>query len=209
MICYRSNRESKYKDKEFYHNIKSHILEYKMENIIIIGDLNGRIGSKNDNKKYGLPERKSDDKTINNYGHDILTFCNETNLIIANGRFENDDCLGKCTFHCIQNDVVKKSMIDYLIISKSILNILNYFEIGNPVLYTDHSQIKIILRLSSTNKVKILNPTPLFKRIFPYKWTKENCSKFDQKMFDMKCLELSNELKINPMSANEMYRENC
>ena len=155
IACYRSNRESKYKDKDFYQNIKNHILDHKMENIIILGDLNGRIGTENDNKKYGLPKRKSEDKTINNYGHDIITFCNETNLIIANGRFENSDCLGKCTFHCIQNGVVKKSMIDYLIISESILTLLNEFEIGNPVLYTDHSQIKIKLKSTRNRGYRI------------------------------------------------------
>ena len=42
LICYRSNKESKYKDKDFYENIKDYIIKYKMENILIIGDLNGR-----------------------------------------------------------------------------------------------------------------------------------------------------------------------
>ena len=55
--------------------------------------------------------------------------------------------------------------------------------------------------------MKILNRTPPLEKTFPCKWTEENCSKFDQKKFDMKCLELSNELKVNPMNTIEIYRE--
>ena len=207
IICYRSNRESKYKDKEFYQIIKDYIIQHNMENIIMIGDLNGRIGVENDNKNLGLPMRKSEDSTVNSYGQEIITFCNETKLVIANGRFENENSVGKCTYHCILNNEVKKSMIDYFIVSESVLKILNEFDIGNPVLYTDHSHLKIKLNITSNKRIILENDRPQNKKIMPYKWTEENASTFDSDKFSLKCSALSRKLTTCNMNANDIYTE--
>ena len=65
-----------------------------------------------------LKLRTSDDCTINAQGREIIDFCNETQLVIMNGRLES----GKCTYYALQNTIVKKSVIDYLIVSESVLN---------------------------------------------------------------------------------------
>ena len=211
IICYRGNKESRYKDKQFFQIIKNYILQYNMENIILIGDLNGRIGLENDNLHFGFPKRVSADTTLNNYGRDILTFCNETKLIIANGRFEIEESKGMCTFHCVQDITVKKSMIDYFILSESILTLLDKFKISHPVLYTDHSPIEITLKLT-TNNVQKENKEPKqipFQhcKIFPYKWTHGNNVSFDDTIFQRNCEALSNKIDAQLMNCNDIYTE--
>ena len=78
IICYREDRELKFKTENFFEIIKLHIINSKMKHVMIMGDLNGRIGKLCDNKHLKLPPRKSDDANINRQGKDILDFCNET-----------------------------------------------------------------------------------------------------------------------------------
>ena len=94
------------------------MINFKIRNVIIVGDLNGRIGLLNDNEHLKLKRRNSKDFTVNSQGREIIDFCNETQLIIMNGRLEN----GKCTYYALQNTTVKKSVIDYRIVSKSVLD---------------------------------------------------------------------------------------
>ena len=64
-----------------------------MKHIIVIGDLNGRIGRLNDNEKFKISPRDSDDLTINSQDKNIIDFCNETTLILANGRLGKGRCI--------------------------------------------------------------------------------------------------------------------
>ena len=105
----------------------------------MIGDLNGRIGLMNDNKNLITTPRTSTDQVLNKSGKELIEFCNQTSLIIVNGRLEN----GKSTFYALQNQEVRKSVVDYLITSESIYHCIKSFSIAEPILYTDHSPMKI------------------------------------------------------------------
>lgn len=111
---------------------------------MIVDDLNGRIGMLNDNKQLNLVPRKSDDSTINGQGKEIINFCNETSLIVANGRLEN----GKCTYFTLHKEEAKKSVIDYLILSQSLMHDVQDFEIKELVPYTDHAPMVVNLILN-------------------------------------------------------------
>ena len=150
IVCYVDNRDSNYKDRELYENIEQYMTQFKMKNIIMIGDFNGRIGNETNYSNLGLSDRKSDDLMINTMGRDLINFCNETSLIIANGRLENNS-EGRCTYYRYQNNEVRKSVIDYLLLSESMINHLTYFQIMGPAVYTDHSpmQIKFQIELKS------------------------------------------------------------
>ena len=81
IICYKEDRESKYKTNDYFEILKHQIITHKMEKIIIVGDLNGRIGNLNDNESSNLPPRTSKDSTVNGQGKEIIEFCNETSPV--------------------------------------------------------------------------------------------------------------------------------
>ena len=211
IICYVDNRDSKYKDREIYENIKQYMIQFKMKNIIIIGDFNGRIGNETNHTNSTLPERESEDQIVNKMGKYLINFCNETSLIIANGRLENHS-KGRCTYYRNQNNEIRKSVIDYLLISESMINYLASFEIMQPVIYTDHApmQIKFQIELKSEFKEpkqssdQNYNPA---KWIKPHKW--EDDTVFDHVMFTRKCKDLNNQILENDLSVGNIYNKLC
>jgi hypothetical protein len=71
----------------------------------------------------GIPlKRISRDKKKNNHGYKLLDICKNNNLVMMNGRFDNDKIIGKMTFRNV-------SVIDYLITSIKGFSALKTFEI--------------------------------------------------------------------------------
>lgn len=108
------------------------------------------------------------DITITLKGQKIIDFCNETKLIIMNIP----------TTKCKKN-IVKKSSIEYSIVSESVLNISfelaiaianisNKFEICPSVIHTDYSPMTIELPvhvdIASKEWTKILKQKPIWIR---------------------------------------------
>ena len=180
-----------------------------MENIIIVGDLNGRIGNLNDNESSNLLPRTSKDSTVNGQGKEIIEFCNETSLCIANGRLEE----GKCTYFTLHKGEIKKSLIDYLIISRNLIYGISSFQILEPVSYTDHAPLTIDLMLDIKKKEHELNMTknpPKYRsngKTLPYKWTEFNEKNFNKDSFDNDCNSLKCRLETEPISTKEIYLE--
>ena len=206
IFCYKEDRESKFKTKNYFDNVKQHIVNHKMKDVMIVGDLNGRIGKLNDNRQLNLTPRKSDDLMINGQGKEIIDFCNETALLIANGRLEN----GNCTYFTLHNEETKKSVIDYLIISQSLIHDISNFEIHEPVPYTDHAPmiIDFFLNLKQNTGSKVVKPT--MKRTHrenknPYKWNELNATNFDNDIFKANCQNLNDKLKNEQLSTKEIY----
>lgn len=209
IVCYNEPRESKYRDKNFFENIRNKIIKYKMKNIIILGDFNARIGQNNDNLKLGIPERLSTDNVVNINGNRLLEFCNDTSLIIANGRVKGDKP-GKCTFHRIQKDKVMKSMIDYLIVSESIVECLTLLNTSEPVVYTDHSFMKMKFEI----KVKDVKPVNKINRklhkeksIKPSKWQESKTIKCDKELFAKECQMIRLKIDKEPDNFLNTYQD--
>lgn len=208
IVCYREDRESKFKTDDYFENIKRYITEFKMKHIFIIGDLNGRIGRLNDNEEFKFRPRDSDDLIINGQGKNIIDFCNETTLIIANGRLEK----GRCTFFSLHKGDVKKSVIDYLILSCSLIRNINFFEIEPPVPYTDHAPMKVTIKMelkehNKSSNIRTLTSIKHHKKntIKPYKWN--NGSNFNDAIFKNKCNLLYNRMAKENMTSNDIFAE--
>ena len=207
ILCYRESRESNYADKEYLDKIKSYIEKFKMKHVIMLGDLNSRIGKLNDNAHMNLPLRNSEDLIVNKQGRELINFCNETSLIIANGRFEK----GEHTFCRLQNDRCYKSVIDYLLISESILRYLEGFRILEPQLFTDHRPMKFNLKIPlkplTTNALKNRFKTQINhnKRIMPLKWSpKYDIEKFRQTI-SFKSTRILKEINDEKLNKSEIY----
>ena len=196
LICYKEDRESKYKTDNYFENIQQHIIDQKMRHIILIGDLNGRIGTMNDNGSLKLIPRKSDDLAINGPGKEIIKFCNETSLIITNGRLEN----GNCTYFTLYKNEIKKSVIDYLILSESMFNSISDFKISEPVTYTDHAPMHINIT-QEIRACTVHRPTPkrsLYERKkYPFKWTNSYITSLEMDKFKESCKRLNEDINHN------------
>ncbi len=204
IVCYKEDRESKYKTENYFDNIQQHMIDQKMRHIILIGDLNGRIGKMNDNTHLKLKYRKSDDSIINGPGKEIIKFCNETSLIIANGRLDN----GNCTFFTLYKNEVKKSLIDYLITSENLFNSITEFKIREPVPYTDHAPMHIAIT-QNIRVCKIKWPTWKVnsnkKKIYPFKWTGVNERNFRKEEFKSDCELLIKNIHLMHKNNNDIF----
>ena len=103
--------------------------------VYLTGDYNSRTGELPDfipdinlNRYVDMPDddietrisncplRKNQDKHVNSFGHKLLSFCKENNVLIANGRIEQ----GNCTFNSLFRNKPIASTVDYLITNNNI-----------------------------------------------------------------------------------------
>lgn len=112
-VCYVPPQTSKYEIKNWNVGIEENIFALIArygKKIIVCGDLNCRIGEKNeltngmydDNNVFpptlydlkdttgSIGGRASKDKTINSYGEKLVSICKSVNFFVLNGRGEND-----------------------------------------------------------------------------------------------------------------------
>ena len=68
--------------------------------------------------------RFSEDKTVNTFGKHLIHLCEETDMIIANGRVGNDKGIGKYTCYNHSNSA---SVTDLVITPADDMNITNTF----------------------------------------------------------------------------------
>ncbi|XP_059221291.1 uncharacterized protein LOC131998395 [Stomoxys calcitrans] len=145
--------------KEEFLKIDSILRECSIENPIIIGDLNVRIGSlqKNIDEIFketfhaGLEERRSKDAEINSRGRDFLKLCYDHGLVIANG-MTNGDEIGEFTFV----STVGTSVNDICAISQELLSRVHRFTVGNKI-WSDHMPIILSMIYRSENIPEKLN----------------------------------------------------
>ena len=202
-VCYKEDRESKFKTEGYFENMKHHIVNHKMKNILLIGDLNGRIGNLNDNEQLNIVPRSSMDEIINSNGKEIIEFCNETSLIIVNGRLEN----GSCTYYTLHRGEVKKSTIDYLIASQNMFERIGKCEILPPVSYTDHAPMNITLNVNLRENIK-KNTSQMIThkdKIRPVKWTDAYASAFNNTLFKEKCIAMNDRIQSKFITNQEIF----
>ena len=148
--------------------LETEILYYESQgDIIIIGDLNGRIGEKaeshvsddqichellrsnldtnvnhtlNVNDTLNERIRFSQDKTMNTRGRKLMAIINKAHLFILNGAGRGD-IDGKFTCH----EYNGSSVIDLCIVSRSVANRTKQFKVLDPVWYSDHCPIQITI----------------------------------------------------------------
>ena len=89
-------------------------------------------------------QRVNKDPKVNNMGRALIEFCQIQNLNILNGRFGHDKGIGKLT--CFNRNQ-GKSTIDYAVISATLLEVVNDFEIGefDEFLSDTHCAISVLL----------------------------------------------------------------
>jgi len=169
--------------------IESDIYKYKnMGEIILLGDLNGRVGLSpdfiaNDSDKH-LPmdddykidctqqARNSQDKHTDNRGKHILEICIAAQLRLLNGR-KIGDTLGYYTSHQYNGS----SVVDYAICSATLLDEIPYFKVHKFLgTVSDHCMISFTL----LSKISPHQETSISLKALPkqFKWSEDSKEKF-------------------------------
>ena len=112
-MVYAPNENARKEEKEEFYRILQLELDEKEANIIVMGDLNGRIG--NDNRGVETWMGIEGDTIKNNNGEKIIEFCVENDLIIANSKFKHKDIHKYTRAEPSKNE---RSIIDYFLVSK-------------------------------------------------------------------------------------------
>ncbi len=130
-----------------------------MGDILLIGDLNSRIGlfqepnndteeivrdtdyaSMSSDQARIAPFRDNQDRCTNANGQELISILNACNLLTVNGRTVGD-LSGKFTYHGPNGS----SAIDMVIISPELREIVRYFWVADPVPFSDHCPIYLNL----------------------------------------------------------------
>lgn len=120
-----------------YRILYESLREFDTNELIVIGDLNGRTGTEQVFLSYKNVIRKSKDTTVNNKGRKIIDLCNSCGLTVVNGCASND-LEGNFTFIGGQGC----SVIDYCLVGLEIQNRVKRFEIDLQD-YSDHLPVVV------------------------------------------------------------------
>jgi hypothetical protein len=113
---------------DFLNKTKELTERFESHEIIIIGDLNSRIGSEQSTRWEYAKSRKSKDPVINSRGRTLLKFLRNTDLFVLNGCNQGDRA-GELTYTnfngasvidlCIVNSVLEKRKIEFKVLNSS------------------------------------------------------------------------------------------
>ena len=185
-ICaiYSQPSSSNYYRESVWEDLETDLIEFSADStpFCIMGDMNGRTGSRPDFEENRYDpflsfkptiinkfQRRSCDTIMNQVGQKILQLCCSYDMQIANGRF-NGDIFGNFTHF---NKNTGQSTVDLALISDNIFSKIDDFKVlpQNPL--SDHC--KIILTIKNLKLLKEEEDKyqwqPLRKR---YKWTEES-----------------------------------
>ena len=115
IVTYGPNEGDEKENLDKYYSELQEAIDDTKKNIIIMGDLNGRIGNSNTGLERIMG--REGEKTLNNNGRRIIEICNENDLIITNTYFTHRD-IHKYTRE--QPTKKEKSIIDYFITSENL-----------------------------------------------------------------------------------------
>ncbi|XP_072403197.1 uncharacterized protein [Diabrotica undecimpunctata] len=129
------------------------IIDSRESNIIIIGDLNGRVGVKDQESSDVLGQHG--EQVRNNNGQRIIDFCRENDLIIMNSFFQHKDV------HKYTREVKsrgEKSIIDYVLVNRPLRQCIKEVRVRRGAeIYSDHylvvSRTNIGVEQKRTQKV--------------------------------------------------------
>ena len=136
------------------------------------------------NEYDDVPNRNSEDKVpADHRGKELLELCKSLQLVILNGR-KIGDLFGK--FTSLQWN--GNSVVDYVLVSKSIYSSITYFQIGNFIPWlSDHCATRFKIRSCMTRKTQPDEENP-GERIDSLFWNADSPGKFTSILSVNKCL---------------------
>ena len=140
----------------------------KHGHIMVMGDLNARIGLKpetltvddfnpitdnlSDLNQVWAPPRCSIDTRSNSWGNELIDVCTAHNICLLNGR-KVGDFEGRCTYFGIGSSVIDVSIVDRELFSHTLA-----FKVHNLTEFSDHCKIETILACKP-REITVEDPT--------------------------------------------------
>lgn len=155
-----------------FNSLKVLLSENHNKNIIVVGDLNGRISNEQElleldylsENFYG--KRMSKDNVINTNGRRLLKLFEDTGHIVLNGRTPGD-CKGEYTFI----SSVGMSVIDLAVVPIGVLSKAYDFKVISHA-GSDHMPIELCVKMSEARgEERLTNNLNLLPRL---KWSERN-----------------------------------
>ena len=100
----------------------------------------------------------------------LLSFCKKTSLCIANGRYGSDKMVGNFTCTTSRG----RSLVDYVLANKYILDKTESFDIGEPNILSDHHLVSFSLLTHLPSDCNEDAPIKQEHADYKYQW---DCSK--------------------------------
>ncbi len=195
--CYVTPLDSPYFDRQSLAVIQENCMSNKY--VVILGDLNARLAdlSRFQNQKLGISYSENPDQTTNSHGREILSICNDFNLVPVNHMcIGGIQCEGGFTYRQKQNWI---SQIDWCICSQMCVQNIDSFCILNQVEFpSNHAPISVLLSHDQVapeiilERAKLLNEIPQAKgskhTCKPYRMWQLNMQKFQESLPDPETL---------------------
>lgn len=146
LVVYAPNEDDSSSNKEKFWDRMAEEVEDTEGRLLIIGDLNSRVGKRDDETAETIGKHGED--TRNKNGKILIEFCMVNNLIITNTFFAHKD-IHKYTREVKSRD--EKSIIDYVIINKKFQKEVKDTRVKRGAeIYSDHYLVisKVALQMS-------------------------------------------------------------
>ena len=138
-----------------------------------------------------LPRVSQDKNGFNSNGQQLLDFCKQTSLRIANGRSGADRLIGNFTCTTSRG----QSVVDHVLMSRHLLQLVDTFDVGDPNILSDHSLISFSLLSSSKIQSHDCQPREGFVD-YKYVWEADKLNYFKQNLGSQNCKQVLDNMKI-------------
>lgn len=144
IVVYAPNENASAEEKtRFFEEVQKEIDAAESNNIMVMGDLNGRVG--NDNTGIEKWLGREGENLKNNNGKRIIDLCMENDLVIGNTKFSHKD-IHKITREEINRK--ERSIIDYYLIHREIWKYVKDIKVKRSAeIGSDHYLVNMVYKL--------------------------------------------------------------
>ena len=185
--------DSKFSDENDFDVISEDVLAFREKfnlPFILKGDFNARTADCQNSDRF---PRQSQDQKIDTYGRKLLTMCKDLGFIIVNGCHGKDSGIGNFTCHKKNRRNLFESVVDYCIVSESMLSHISDFYVDTFDRNMSDVHSPICLDIQNIPVVKTLPNISheMFEKIkYKSTWKTESKSQYQNSFSENKINEL-------------------
>lgn len=206
---------------DYFNDLSRLLQKYrKLGNVLVTGDMNARTGNLQDFDQHcgencchasmcdcvsitnrNVSSRKSKDSVVNDYGKELLTLCKSSNLLMANGRLNNDTD-GNFT----RVGSTGNSVVDYLLVHIDELNCVSNFTVETKCVESDHRPLSFCVENCHSLQKTVSQNEVLIDKRDAFKWDSEKARLLNECLFDEDSTTMYDDF-LNGMLMNEDVNE--
>lgn len=205
--CYLlTNEDEKSANKDMFWEKLSETTEEGKGRLIILGDLNGRVGRKDG--ETGEVIGNYGENARNNNGRRLIEYCILHNLIITNTFFEHKN-IHKYTREQINRN--ERSIIDYVIVNKEFRREVKDTKVRRSFeIYSDHYLVLSEIEISNKEKIennKTNKRIGIMKTIRTHKLREEETAKLYKEISEREMNKIKNNINSRYVNRNTLEND--